>query len=54
MDTIVLKFGGSSLANDKNLKNVANADVKDLQKVKKLGRKKAEQIKYLLERNFGD
>ena len=23
MDTIVLKFGGSSLANDKNLKNVA-------------------------------
>ena len=23
MDTIILKFGGSSLANDKNLKNVA-------------------------------
>ncbi|HOD89769.1 MAG TPA: ERCC4 domain-containing protein [archaeon] len=44
----------SILKEFKTLKNVANADVKDLQKVKKLGRKKAEQIKYLLERNFGD
>jgi len=38
----------------KTLKNIADADIKDLTKVPKLGPKKADKIKYLFEREFSD
>ena len=44
----------SLLLEFKSIKNIANADQKDLQKVSKMGPKKAQKIKYLLERSFCD
>jgi len=44
----------SILKEFKTLKNVANASIADLQKVPKLGPKKADKIKYLFERKFGE
>ena len=38
----------------KTIKNIANASVEDLKKVPKLGPKKADKLKYLFERTFGD
>ncbi|MDD3178566.1 MAG: ERCC4 domain-containing protein [Candidatus ainarchaeum sp.] len=42
----------SILKEFKNIKNLANATIEDLRKVKKLGPKKADKIKYLFERDF--
>jgi Fanconi anemia group M protein len=44
----------SLLLEFKSIKNIANAEIKDLQKVSKMGPKKAEKIKYLFERSFCD
>jgi len=44
----------SILKEFQTLKNVANASILELQKVPKLGPKKADKIKYLFERKFGD
>jgi Fanconi anemia group M protein len=44
----------SILKEFKTIRNVANASITDLKKVPKLGPKKADKIKYLFERKFGD
>ncbi len=44
----------SILKEFKTLKNIANASITELQKVPKLGPKKADKIKYLFERKFSD
>ncbi len=42
----------SVLKEFKSIKNISNASIEDLTKVSMLGRKKAEKIKYLFEREF--
>jgi len=44
----------SILKEFKTIRNVANASIIDLKKVRRLGPKKADKIKYLFERKFGD
>jgi len=44
----------SILKEFKTIRNVANASIPDLKKVPKLGPKKADKIKYLFERRFGE
>ena len=44
----------SILKEFKTLRNVANASIDDLKKVQNLGPKKADKIKYLFDRKFGD
>jgi len=44
----------SILIEFKTIRNIANASIDDLQKIPKLGPKKADKIKYLFERRFGD